>query len=180
MMAERRDAGDRFIFTTDGQMCTDTPLLAIERILPWLDLKYDIEGYEFWGSNWWTYDPWQIGWHKFISQSDNGKEYYFVRYPNGDGFLTYPGSGCGQAEPVASIRLQAAREGVDDYEILAALQKHAKAGNAEARRALDRVLELVQIPNAGGRMSTSLMGDPEKFTAARMAAGEVLSLIESK
>ncbi len=180
MMAERRDAGDRFIFTTDGQMCTDTPLLAIERILPWLDLKYDIEGYEFWGSNWWTYDPWQIGWHKFISQSDNGKEYYFVRYPNGDGFLTYPGSGCGQAEPVASIRLQAAREGVDDYEILAALQKHAKAGNAEARRALDRVLELVQIPNAGGRMSTSLMGDPEKFTAARMAAGEVLSRIESK
>jgi hypothetical protein len=177
---ERREAGDRFIFTTDGQMCTDTPLLAIERILPWLALKYDIEGYEFWGVNWWTYDPWQAGWHKFISQSNEGKEYYWVRYPNGDGFLTYPGSGAGQPEPVASIRLVAAREGVDDYEILMGLQKHAKAGNQEAQQALDRVLELVQIPNAGGRMSTSLMGDPGKFTAARMAAGEVLSRLEAK
>ncbi len=180
MVADRRDAGDRFIFTTDGQMCTDTPLLAIERILPWLALKYDTEGYEFWGVNWWTYDPWQIGWHKFISQSSDGKDYSWVRYPNGDGFLTYPGSGCGQADPVASIRLVAAREGVDDYEILAALKKYAKAGNKEAQQALDRVLELVQIPNAGGRMSTSLMGDPDKFTAARMVAGEVLSRIESK
>lgn len=179
-IAERRAAGDHFWFTTDGQMCTDTPFLAIERLLPWLCFKYDVEAYEFWGSNWYTYDPWKYGWHSYISQSSEGKEYYYVRYPNGDGFLAYPGKPIGEKGPVPSIRLVAAREGLDDYEIFLALRAWEEKGSAEAREALDRIRELVQIPNAGGRCSTGLMEDPAAFTAARMAAGEVLSRLEGQ
>jgi hypothetical protein len=174
-LRERRAAGDRFWFTTDGQMCTDTPLLAVERLLPWFCFKYDVEAYEFWGVSWWTYDPWQRGWHSYHRQSSDGINYRWVRYPNGDGFLTYPGQPLGQAEPLPSIRLIAARDGVDDYEMLLALREHADRGNAEARRALERAQALVEMPNQGGRYSSYLMKDPDTVQAARMAVGQALS-----
>lgn len=195
--ATRRAAGDRFWFTTDGHMCTDTPLLAIERLLPWFCFKYDVEGYEFWGVSWWTYDPWWYGWHTYISQSNEGKEYYWVRYPNGDGFLTYPPQAGARRNgvpapvasdvPVASIRLVAAREGVDDYELFLALRAYADQGaerssGADAQRALEQVCSLVTMPNQGGRYSTGLMPDPDAVQAARIAAGDTLSRLirESK
>jgi hypothetical protein len=171
---ERRAKGDRFWFTTDGQMCTDTPYLGIERLLPWFCFKYNVEAYEFWGVSWWTYDPWQYGWHTYIRQSNEGKEYYWVRYPNGDGFLTYPGQHLGRAEPVPSIRLMAAREGMEDYEIFVQLAK--RAGNdPAAKKALERVRSLVNSPNKGGRMSTDIMPDPDAVIQARIAAGEALA-----
>ncbi len=178
-MEQRRKAGDRFWFTTDGQMCLDTPYLAIERLLPWLCFKYNVEAYEFWGVSWWTYDPWKYGWHSYIRQSHEGKVYRWVRYPNGDGFLTYPGDALGQKEPVPSIRLAAAREGVEDYELFLAAQ--AKADQVAAcARALDGVRELVQIPNKGGRHSTSLMPNPTAVQGARVALGEALAQADGR
>jgi hypothetical protein len=177
-LEKRRQAGDRFWFTTDGHMCIDTPYLAIERLLPWLCCKYGVEGYEFWGVSWWTYDPWQYGWHRYISQSHEGKTFYWVRYPNGDGYLTYPGQAIGQREPVPSIRLVAAREGVEDYELFAAARTLASKAGGRGRAvaaALDRALQLVQIPNAGGRFSTSLMPNPDAVLAARVEVGEALA-----
>ena len=173
----RRAAGDRFWFTTDGHMCTDTPLLAIERLLPWFCFRYGVDGYEFWGVSWWSQDPWQSGWHQYISQSDEGQKYYHVRYPNGDGFLTYPPRGAG-GEPAPTIRLMAARAGVDDYEIFLALRAHADAGDPDARAALEKVQSLTPgIPNEGGRFSTLLMHDPYAIQEARRAAGETLTAL---
>ena len=172
---ERRQAGDRFWYTTDGQMCTDTPYLGIERLLPWFCFKYGCEAYEFWGVSWWTYNPWERGWHTFIRQSSDGKEYRWVRYPNGDGFLAYPGEDLGLSEPVPSIRLVAAREGVDDYELLLALDEYARNGNAQAAAALERMKALVTMPNRGGRYSTDVMPDPDAVMQAHIAAGELLN-----
>jgi len=171
---ERRAKGDRFWYTTDGHMCTDTPYLAVETLLPWFCFKYGCEAYEFWGVSWWTHDPWRLGWHTFIRQSSDGIQYRWVRYPNGDGFLTYPGEAHGMNGPLPSIRLLAAREGVDDYEVFCRLRQYAEAGSAEARQALDRVCSLVTTPNRGGRYSTDIMPDPEAVLAARIAAGETL------
>jgi hypothetical protein len=173
----RRAAGERFWFTTDGHMCTDTPLLAIERLLPWFCFRYGVDGYEFWGVSWWSVDPWQYGWHQYISQSDEGKKYYHVRYPNGDGFLAYPPRGPHEA-PVPSIRLMAARAGVDDFEIFLALRSYADAGDPDARAALEKVRSLTPgIPNEGGRFSTMLMHDPYAIQEARNAAGDTLSAL---
>jgi len=150
-------------------------LLAIERLLPWLCFKYGVEGYEFWGVSWWTHDPWKFGWHRYIRQSAEGRTWRWVRYPNGDGFLTYPGEPLGQADPIPSIRLLAARDGVEDYELFLALSHYAEQGDPDAQAALDRVRALVQIPNAGGRHSTALMPDPDAFHAAWIQVGETLA-----
>lgn len=167
----RRKAGDRFWYTTDGHMCTDTPLLAVEKLLPWLCFKYGVAAYEFWGVSWWTLDPWERGWHWYIRQSADGKNYRWVRYPNGDGFLAYPG-GDGRGEgPFPTIRLLAARDGVEDYEIFLQLRALADAGNARAKEALAAVEAAVSMQNRGGRYSTVLMPDPAAVRKARIMAG---------
>jgi len=56
------------------------------------------EAYEFWGVDWLTYDPYARGWHSFIHQTDQPGVSYYVRYPNGDGYLAYPGAPIGHAD----------------------------------------------------------------------------------
>jgi hypothetical protein len=157
-MARIRANGDRLRYTTDGHMCTDTPYAAVERLLPHYCFQYDVEGYEFWGFTWLTYDPYEFGWHAYIEQSDQPGTVYWVRYPNGDGYLCYPGGPVagrpptasrgngasrvrppvGQAGPVSTIRLEQAREGAEDYEYLRLLTEavagaHAARGCAATR-----------------------------------------------
>ena len=172
-MAELRSAGDRLWFTTDGQMCTDTPYCAVERLLPHYCFKYDVEAYEFWGVGWLTYDPYQFGWHSFIYQTSEPGSSYWVRYPNGDGFLLYPGEPIGHPGLVSSIRLEQAREGVEDYEYLYLLRrliaeaKSAGRDTTEADAAMRQAADLVTIPNAGGLQSSKTLPDPEAVYRVR-------------
>jgi hypothetical protein len=162
-MREIRESGSRIWFTTDGMMCLDTPYCAIERLLPHYCFKYDAEAYEFWGIGWLTYDPWQYGFHSFIRQSSIPGEYYYVRYPNGDGYLLYPDFGLqasgfwennsrngaqrndgmanSEARILTSVRFEQAREGVEDYEYLNLLRSRiehsetSQPGNAKGKAA---------------------------------------------
>lgn len=183
-MAQLRAAGDRIWFTTDGQMCTDTPYCAVERLLPHYCFKYGAEAYEFWGVSWNTYDPYRFGWHAFINQSSEPGESYWVRYPNGDGFLLYPCQPIGHADPVSSIRLEQAREGVEDYEYLFLLKSRIDAAKAAgkptdgAQRALKDAEELVQIPNDGGYYSTRILPEPERLYAVRRAVAAAIEALE--
>ena len=184
VIARRRTAGDRIRWTTDGQMCTDTPYCAVERLLPAYCFKYGAEAYEFWGINWLTYDPYTWGWHSYIFQSDTPENAYYVRYPNGDGFLAYPGAPIGHDGPVTSIRIEQVREGCEDYEYLYLLRElieqagAAGADTAAAEQAMAYAQELVTIPNAGGRYSTRILPDPARVFVVRdrvAAAVEALS-----
>jgi hypothetical protein len=176
----RRQAGRQFWFTCDGQMATDTPYLATERLLPYYCFKYGGAGFEFWGLAWWTRDPWQYGWHTFIRQSDEGKNYYWVRYPNGDGYLAYPGRPVGVAGPVSTIRLEEVREGLEDFEalaLLAGLVEKAKGAGRPAvsgERALALARSLVTIPNAGGLRSTEILPDPDQVPVVRKAVNAAI------
>lgn len=58
----------------DGQMCIDTPFLAVERLLPHYCFHYGVEGYEFWGFDWLTYDPYEFGWHSLSTKLTNQAE----------------------------------------------------------------------------------------------------------
>lgn len=170
IMRKRLEAGDLFWFTTDGQMSLDTPLCAIERLLPHYCCKYGATAYEFWGMNWLTYDPWKYGWHAYIRQADSPtQDPYFVRYPNGDGYLFYPGQDF-DGKPVTSLRAEASRDGVDDYEYMELLAK-SKGGN----EVLEKVQTLVQMPSAGGRYSTKFLTEPEKVRLYREMMGTFLS-----
>ncbi|MFQ6099107.1 MAG: DUF4091 domain-containing protein [Armatimonadota bacterium] len=183
-MAELRAAGDRLWFTTDGQMCTDTPYCAVERLLPQYCFKYDIEAYEFWGIDWLTYDPYQFGWHAYIHQSGEPGKSTWVRYPNGDGFLAYPGAPIGYEGFVSSVRLEQARDGVEDYEYLYMLRELlAKArpdsrAARRARRALDMASQLVDIPNAGGRYSTKILPEPDAVFRVKEAAARAIEALQ--
>jgi Glycoside hydrolase 123, catalytic domain len=179
-MRRLQQAGKQMWFTCDGQMAIDTPFLATERLLPYYCFKYGVHGFEFWGLAWWTYNPWQTGWHRFIRQSDEGKRYYWVRYPDGDGYLTYPGKPVGVEGPVSTIRLEEVREGLEDYEALTLLEKLAAKAktdghpSASAERALAMARGLVSIPNAGGLRSTQILPDPSRVPAVRKAVNAAL------
>ena len=178
-MRQLREAGKRLWFTTDGHMCTDTPYCAIERLLPHYCFACGAAAYEFWGADWLTYDPYEFGWHRYIHQSDRPGSSYYVRYPNGDGYLAYPGAPIGHDGIISSIRLEQAREGVEDCEYLHLLRRlvsKAPEGKAKhaGRAALAEAQKLVTIPNAGGRYSTKILPDPDALLRARRAAAEAI------
>jgi hypothetical protein len=172
--------GKSMWITCDGQQATDTAYLATERMLPYYCLKYGARGFEFWGLSWWTYDPWKLGSHWFIRQSDDGKRYYWIRYPNGDGYLAYPGQPIGVDGPVTTIRLEQVREGLEDYEamsILVGLVKKAKQAGRPVgggERALAMAKDLVVIPNAGGPRSMDILPDPDQIPRIRKAVNAAI------
>ena len=172
-MKARKAAGDRIWWTTDGQMCTDTPYCAVERLLPHYAQKYGADLYEFWGCTWLTYDPWKYGWHAYIRQSDTPGKTYWVRYPAGDGYLIYPPKE-GGTEPVTTVRMEAARDGVEDFCYLELLAARAKSDPAAAAL-LAEFRALVSIPNAGGRHSSRILPVPERINELRLRAGDLLS-----
>jgi hypothetical protein len=179
-MHQIRARGDRLRYTTDGQMCTDTPYCAIERLLPHYCFQYDVEAYEFWGFTWLTYNPHEFGWHAYIAQTDQPGSSYYVRYPNGDGFLAYPGGPVGHPGPVSSIRLEQAREGAEDYEYLLLLrdlvvrQRAAGRDATSGEAALALAKALVPIPNAGGRYSSQILPDPGQVLAVKEAVAKAI------
>jgi hypothetical protein len=161
-------------------MCTDTPYLAIERLLPHYCFHWDVEAYEFWGVSWFTYNPYEFGWPAYIRQSDAPGSTTWIRYPNGDGFLIYPGGPIGHEGLVSSIRLEQAREGVEDYlylDTLRGLADRASASgssSAEAEAALERARSLVRMPSAGGRYSTQILPDPDRVLQAKEAVARAI------
>ncbi|HOM16805.1 MAG TPA: DUF4091 domain-containing protein, partial [Thermoguttaceae bacterium] len=185
-MARLRAAGKRVWFTTDGQMCLDTPFCAIERLLPHYCFHYGAEAYEFWGVAWATYDPYRYGWHAYIHQSDQPGKHYWVRYPNGDGYLVYPGGPIGHPGPVSSVRLEQAREGVEDYEYLHMLREklsglpaHSPAAQ-QAQKALQEAARLLSFPNPGGRYSSRILPDPDRLLLLRRQLAEAIEAIAAK
>lgn len=176
--ARLRTQGHQIWFTTDGQMCTDTPFCAVERLLPHYCFHHGAGAYEFWGVDWLTYDPYEFGWHRYINQSDRPGNQYYVRYPNGDGYLAYPGGPVGVEGPVSTIRLEQARDGAEDYEYLRLAKQLADKGGPRAKAAqavIEDAAGLVSIPNAGGRYSSRILPDPDVVPALRRRIAEAIA-----
>ncbi len=70
------------------------------RVLHWYNWRYDLAGYLHWGLNFWTDDPFT--------------EVTFAGLPPGDCYIIYPGPD----GPLSSIRWDAVRDGIEDYEYL--------------------------------------------------------------
>jgi hypothetical protein len=171
--------GDRILYTTDSELNTDTPYLGFGRMVPYFCYKYGAEGYEFWGSNWYSINPFEYGWHKFRGESDRPGDRYLCRYPNGDGYIIYPGKPIGVDSLVASIRLKLAREGVEDYEYLYTLDSLVTVGKKqgndvrEAEMALENAKGLA-IANVKGRFTTKYLPDPYAVLRVRAQIAEAI------
>jgi hypothetical protein len=88
------------------------PLLDL-RVTPWICWKYQAAGFEYWSPN---------SWGGNTRKQENGKRWpeapwaanTFGNY-NGDGYLLYPGA---NLKPYSSLRFEALRDGLEDYEYL--------------------------------------------------------------
>jgi len=128
--------------------------LTKTRILHWINYAYGLTGFLHWGFNWWQEnDP-------FGEPNPN--------LPPGDSHISYPG----EHGPLPSLRLEAMRDGLEDYEYLKLLENgimNVKKQLGEKARCLPferRALEICR------RVVPSLTGyarDPSVLLKAREA-----------
>ena len=100
----------------------DLPLLKT-RILHWINFKYNSPGYLHWGFNQWR------GEDVYQETTAINKESGNV-LPGGDAWIVYPGEG----KIYPSIRLEAMRNGIVDYELLKRLAEKDEAYAKELSR----------------------------------------------
>lgn len=115
---ERAEAGDEIWFYTclnpKGEYANrfiEQPLLKT-RLLHWINFRYNIPGYLHWGFNFWRDgDPYI---ETTSIQTESG-----TILPGGDAWIVYPGKNTLHS----SIRLEAMRDGIVDYELLKMLEE---------------------------------------------------------
>ncbi len=126
----------------------DYPLLKT-RLLHWFNYRYDFTGFLHWGGNYWTKDPYQ----DVELIIENGKELL----PAGDAFITYPWREKNSIH--SSIRFEAEREGIEDYELLHAL---AATDPEKARRlaaeAIPGLTDYIRDAAVFRRLQAELLG----------------------
>lgn len=128
----------------------DFPLIKT-LVLHWINYAYDLRGFLHWGYNWWYGDPF-----KDLNP----------QLPPGDTHIVYPG----KQGPLPSLRLEAMRDGLEDYELFKLLEEEILALKKElGGRAIElpferRALELCRkvVPSI-----TGYTRDPAKLLEIR-------------
>ncbi len=88
------------------------------RVSGWMSKKFNLDGYLYWASN--LYEATGYDLNRDIDPYETAER---AGYCAGDGFLVYPGAYYGSEYPFASIRLQAWRDGMDDYDMLCVYER---------------------------------------------------------
>ena len=97
----------------------DFPVTAY-RVAPWLNRRYNINGLLYWATTYWSpreRNPWNDPALRLVW--------------NGEGALFYPGAAIGIDDIVPTIRLKMLRDGMEDYEYFALLDKAGKGEQVE-------------------------------------------------
>jgi hypothetical protein len=87
------------------------------RILAWQMYRYDIQGLLYWSTTYWSPSSTKDPWEDMATVKDINPDLI------GDGSLLYPGAKLGIAGPVSSIRLECIRDGLEDLQYLALLER---------------------------------------------------------
>ena len=96
----------------------------------WGAAHYNTDGYLHWGLNQYQADPFQISAVKHPSPAAGPNNYL----PAGDTHILYPGDN----KPLSSLRFEAHREGIEDYELLEQLKIKNQAAYKKLMRKLFR------------------------------------------
>ena len=142
---------------------TDYPLLD-DRIWPWLTWKHDLDGMLYWSvTNW-----------KDVADPLHDARTFLDA--NGDGELFYPGP---QGKTLDSLRLEALRDGMQDYEVFCLLEAGARELNAHSKApVLAKQAEgLCAIDNALITDFKTFNTDPRALLATRTRMSLVLERI---
>lgn len=127
-LRQRQQAGDEVWFYTccepTGSYANrfiEQPLIK-PRLLHWINFCYGVTGYLHWGFN-----CWEPG-HSPFDET-------MFRWPGGDQWIVYPRDG----KLLSSIRLEAMRDGIGDYELLSMLAERNPA--AAQKLAAETILD---------------------------------------
>jgi hypothetical protein len=153
-LAERQRAGHEVWFYTclfpRGRYMNhlmDFPLLKT-RLLHWLNYRYSLSGFLHWGWNFWGPEP--------LKNTQPVINMNLTLLPSGDAFVVYPDRARLSVFP--SIRLEAMRAGLEDYEMLAALARRDRAAaDALAGEAVATFTDYVRDPAAFRRIEAKLI-----------------------
>ena len=107
----------------------DQPVMSY-RVPAWINRQYGITGLLYWTTVQWNEDgPWLAPYMGPIGTYPPDFKPYKIHpsFYNGGGMLFYPGKEAGFDGPVTSIRLKNLREGLEDYEYFAILDRHGQA-----------------------------------------------------
>jgi hypothetical protein len=127
---------------------TDLPLLKT-RLLHWFNFRYDFDGFLHWGGNYWSRDPFD----NVQPVINDGT----TLLPAGDNAIVYPWPE--KYTVLSSIRLEAMREGIEDYELLVALSKRDPAKARElAAQAIPHFTDYVRDVATFRRLHANLLG----------------------
>lgn len=141
----------------------DYPAMAA-RILPWMCWKYRLTGLLYWCVNFWTTNPWEQPMNTKWDQ-------------NGNGSLFYPGP----EGPVASIRLEVLRDGMEDYEYLQRLAEvvaSAKSTGSQPAVLIQQAEALLAVdPSLVDSMRTYTK-DPLVLERNRIAIAEMIEKLQ--
>lgn len=120
-MEVRKEAGDHVWFY--GCVLPRAPypnlhipdLLLPQRVLPWMQFEYGVEGQLYWCVN--NYGIYSDEEHKYVGR-DVWTDGMSWKDAGGDGMIVYPGAKYGLKSPIPTIRLDNLRAGQEDYEWL--------------------------------------------------------------
>lgn len=129
----------------------DQPLIKT-RLLHWMNYLYDARGYLHWGPNRWHENPFEDP----------------VRgdLPPGDAWLVYPG----EDGPLSSVRWEAVRDGVEDFELLWLLEQRQRDAAQQLGLSPDGWVAAAAGKRIGRRLIRTLTDytdDPAELRLAR-------------
>jgi len=130
----------------------DYPLLKV-RLLHWLNFRYGFTGFLHWGWNYWSPEP--------MNDTQPVIDANTELLPPGDAFIVYPDPA--HKSVYSSIRLEAMREGIEDYELLRALkEKNPAEAERLAKAAIQSFTEYVRDPATFRKLERQMLEELSK------------------
>jgi len=164
---QRKKAGDQIMLAVciwpaeHPNVFIEYPLLDA-RIMPWIGFREGAGGFEYWDMFQWGTNVGKMDW---MSKGQGTRTAWKLFQPHGDGLLMYPGA---DGTSLSSLRLEAIRDGLEDYEYLHLLADKAKS-NPTAASLLKQATETLVTG------VTSYEKDPAKLLDLRLKIGRLLS-----
>jgi hypothetical protein len=129
--------------------------LVKTRLLQWFNFRYDLTGFLHWGGNYWSPQP------VLDTQPLLGESWATGIIPPGDAFIVYPDKE--HKSILSSIRLEAMRESIEDYELLRVLEKRdPAAARALAGKAIRTFTDYVRTPAEFRQLHSQLLEETSK------------------
>jgi hypothetical protein len=184
--AQREAAGDRiwnYVCISpvypNANLAVDQPSVDY-RALFWLTWKSRSTGFLYWSTTWWE----GLGGDE-ASGFDYRTHAQYVKpwqHMNGDGLLLYPGK---DRQPLASLRLEILRDGVEDYEYLvilkrlvAEVEKIPTYQTTAGQKVVAHARELMTVSTTELESATQFNRNPEWIFNKRLAVGNMIEQLQ--